>query len=175
MIYKDIDEMKTKADEGEIDAMVQLGMSYLYGYGVEKDYVQAFIYLQDAAIRNDGEAQLHLGKMYENGWGIKKDPWTAYSLYRRSYKMKTEGSRKALGNILDVLADNIKVTGHLTICDDFTITACCEKLKEYIRMGRIIPFEDDDGSNLYISNQNRDILMHECPFCGEGVIRLTDE
>ena len=99
MIYKDIDEMKAKADEGEIDAMVQLGMSYLYGYGVEKDYVQAFIYLQDAAIRNDGEAQLHLGKMYENGWGIKKDPWTAYSLYRRSYKAKTEGLRKALEDL----------------------------------------------------------------------------
>ena len=174
MIYKDIDEMKAKADEGEIDAMVQLGMSYLYGYGVEKDYVQAFIYLQDAAIRNDGEAQLHLGKMYENGWGIKKDPWTAYSLYRRSYKEKTEGSRKALGNILDILADNIQVTGHLTIGNDFTITACCEKLKEYIRMGRIIPFEDDDGSNLYISNQNRDVMLHECPFCGENVIRLDE-
>ena len=175
MIYKDIDEMKAKADEGEIDAMVQLGMSYLYGYGVEKDYVQAFIYLQDAAIRNDGEAQLHLGKMYENGWGIKKDPWTAYSLYRRSYKAKTEGSRKALGNIVDELADNIKITGHLTICDDFTITACCEKLREYIRMGRIIPFEDDDGSNLYISNQNRDVMLHECPFCGESVIRIAKE
>jgi len=172
MIYKDIDEMKAKADEGEIDAMVQLGMSYLYGYGVEKDYVQAFIYLQDAAIRNDGEAQLHLGKMYENGWGIKKDPWTAYSLYRRSYKSKTEGSRKALGNIVDKLADDIKITGHLTICDDFTITACCEKFREYIRMGRIIPFEDDDGCSLYISNQNRDVPLHECPFCGESVIRI---
>ena len=175
MIYKDIDEMKAKADEGQIDAMVQLGMSYLYGYGVEKDYVQAFIYLQDAAIRNDGEAQLHLGKMYENGWGIKKDPWTAYSLYRRSYKMKTEGSRKALGNIVDKLADEIQITGQLTISDDFTITACCEKLREYIRMGRIIPFEDDDGCNLYLSNQNRDVLLHECPFCGEGVIRIGKE
>ena len=175
MIYKDIDEMKAKADEGQIDAMVQLGMSYLYGYGVEKDYVQAFIYLQDAAIKNDGEAQLHLGKMYENGWCIKKDPWTAYSLYRRSYKLKTEGSRKALGNIVDKLADEIQITGQLTISDDFTITACCEKFREYVRMGRIIPFEDDDGCNLYISNQNRDILLHECPFCGEGVIRLSDD
>lgn len=170
MIYKDINEMKAKADEGIIDAMVQLGMSYLYGYGVDVDYVQAFIYLQDAAIRNDGEAQLHLGKMYENGWGIKRDPWTAYSLYRRSYKMKTEGSRKALGNCVDKLADEIPVTGQLTISNDFTITACCEKLKEFIRMGRIIPFEDDEESNLYISNQNRDVRLKECPYCGCGII-----
>ena len=175
MIYKDIDEMKAKADEGVIDAMVQLGMSYLYGYGVEKDYVQAFIYLQDAAIRNDGEAQLHLGKMYENGWGIKKDPWTAYSLYRRSYKAKTEGSRKALGNILDTLADEIQITGQLTIGTDFHITACCEKLREYIRMGRIAPFEDEDESNLYLVNSNRSTVLHRCPFCTEMVEHVGKE
>lgn len=169
MIYKDIDEMKARADEGVIDAMVQLGMSYLYGYGVDVDYVQAFIYLQDAAIKNDGQAQLHLGKMYENGWGIKADPWTAYSLYRRSYKRKTEGARKALSHCVDKLADGVPITGRLTICNDFTITACCEKLREYIRMGRVIPFEDDEESNLYLSNQNRDVLLHECPFCGCGV------
>lgn len=169
MIYKDIEEMKRKAEEGEIDAIVQLGISYLYGYGIEVDYVEAFIYLQDAAIKNDGEAQLHLGKMYENGWGIKPDLWTAYSLYRRSYKMKTEGSRKALGNVIDKLVDDIPITGRLTISNDFRITACCEKLREFIRMGRIIPFEDDEECNFYISNQNRNVLMHECPYCGEGV------
>lgn len=172
MIYKDFDELKTRADAGEIDAMVQLGISFLYGYGVDADHVQAFFYLQEAAIHNDGEAQLHLGRMYENGWGIKEDLWTAYSLYRRSYKLKTEGSRKALGHILDVLADNISITGKLTICKDFTITACCEKMRENIRMGRIIPFEDDEDSNFYISNQNRDILLGECPFCGEGVTHV---
>lgn len=172
MIYKDIEEMKAKAKEGDIGAQVELGVSYLYGYGVDIDYVEAFVYLQDAAIKNDGEAQLHLGRMYENGWGIKQDLWTAYSLYRRSYKVHTEGSRKALSNVVDKLADAIPVTGRLTISDDFTITACCERLREYIRMGRIVPFEDDEESNLYISNTNRTSLLKECPFCGECVQHL---
>ncbi len=169
MLYKDIGEMKAKAEEGELDAMVQLGMSFLYGYGTDKDYVEAFVYLQDAALKNDGQAQLHLGKMYEYGWGIKTDPWTALSLYRRSYKSKTPGSRKAVGDVLDKLADEIPVTGSLSISKDFRITACCERLREGIRMGRIVPFEDDEESNLYISNTNRDSKLKDCPYCGENV------
>ena len=169
VLYKDVEEMKKKAEEGELDAIVQLGISYLYGYGVEKDYVEAFIYLQDAAIKNDGEAQLHLGKMYENGWGIKPDLWTAYSLYRRSYRMHTDGARKALSNAVDKLADTIPITGRLTISNDFHATACCEKFREYIRMGRIIPFEDDDESNFYMSNTNRTTKLRDCPFCGAPV------
>ena len=175
MLYKDVEEMKKKAEEGELDAIVQLGISYLYGYGVEKDYVQAFIYLQDAAIKNDGEAQLHLGKMYENGWGIKADPWTAYSLYRRAYKVRTNGARKAMSDLIDKLADQIPVTGRLTIADDFTITACCEKLRENIRMGKIAPFEDEEEANLYIINENRSSRLHKCPFCTEMVQHVGKE
>ena len=70
MVNKDIEDMKSRAKEGDIAAQVELGISYLYGYGVDIDYLEAFIYLQDAAIKNDGEAQLHLGMMYENGWWI---------------------------------------------------------------------------------------------------------
>lgn len=173
MLYKDVEELKQKAEEGELDAVVQLGISYLYGYGLEKDYVQAFIYLQDAAIANDGEAQLHLGKMYENGWGIKADPWTAYSLYRRSYKNRTEGARKALGKCVDALVDQIPTTGTLSISDDFEITACCERFKEHMRMGKIIPFEDDDECNFYLTNINRSVKMNECPYCGEGVRHIS--
>ena len=169
VLYQDVEEMKRKAEEGELDAKVQLGISYLYGYGIEKDYVQAFIYLQEAAMQNDGQAQLHLGKMYENGWGIEADPWTAYSLYRKSYNVHTEGSRKALSNLVDRLADEIPITGKLTITDDFRITACCERFREYIRMGRIAPFEDEEESNLYLVNSNRSTVLHRCPFCTEQV------
>lgn len=169
MIYKDIEEMKRKAEAGELDAIVQLGISYLYGYGVEVDYVQAFIYLQDAAIVNNGEAQLHLGYMYENGWGIKPDLWTAYSLYRRAYKQKADGARKALGKCVDKIVDELPVTGQLTISDDFHITVCCTRFKEHMRMGKIIPFEDDDESNFYLANMNRSVKINKCPFCLEGV------
>lgn len=170
MIYNGIEEMKKKAEEGELPAKVQLGISYLYGYGVEVDYVQAFVNLQDAAILNDGEAQLHLGKMYENGWGIKKDPWTAYALYRRAYKNKSSGARKAIEHVVEDLVDNMPITGRLSIGDDFSITLCCEKLREHIRMGKVIPFEDADNEcNFYYSNMNRNVLMHECPYCGEMV------
>jgi TPR repeat protein len=171
VIYRDIEEMKQKAAEGEMDAIVQLGISYLYGYGIEIDYVQAFQYLQDAAMQNDGQAQLHLGKMYENGWGmVKKDEWTALSLYRRAYKTKTPGSRDAFGKLLYDLAEALPVTGSLSINNDFRITVCCEHMRENIAMGRVLPFEDvQDEANFYICNTNRDVLLKECPYCGVNV------
>lgn len=168
--YDDIETMKIKSDEGDLDATVQLGMSYLYGFGIEKDPVQAFIRLQSAALRSDGQAQLHLGYMYEKGLGIKPDLWTAMSLYRKSYNLRTPGSRKALGDILDVIVDTIPITGELTVTDDFEITVCCDKFREYMRMGRVIPFEAEDHVEFFISNMNRDVMMRECPYCGCGVI-----
>lgn len=172
MRYDNIEEMKKKADEGELDAIVQLGISYLYGYGVEKDYEEAFVRLQDAAMRNDPEAQLHLGKMYENGWGITQDKWTALSLYRLSYRMKGSNARKAFSDLIDELADEIPITGRLTITNDFKITCCCEKFRENIRMGKFLPYEDEDESNFYITNLNRNTKMHDCPFCGASVEHL---
>lgn len=169
-MQKDINEIKAKADEGDLSSIVDLGISYLYGYGTEQDFVEAFIYLQDASLKNDGEAMLHLGKMYENGWGIKPDKWTALSLYRRSYRLKTPGSRKAFGDLIDVLVDEIPVTGELTISNDFRITCCCERFRENMRMGKFLPYEDvDDECCFYATNLNRSTLLNECPFCGKGV------
>ncbi|MCQ2086151.1 MAG: sel1 repeat family protein [archaeon] len=174
MICGDINEIKQKAESGVPDAIAQLGMAYLYGYGVEIDHVQAFIYLQDAAIKNNGEAQLNLGKMYENGWGIKKDLWTAYALYRHAYNMKSSGARKAIEHVVEKLVEGMPITGQLTISSSFKITLCCNRLKEHIRMGKIVPFEDDDGCNFYFSNINRNTIMRECPYCGECVFQVPD-
>ncbi|MCQ2056314.1 MAG: sel1 repeat family protein [archaeon] len=175
MIYRDINEIKRKAESGAPDAVAQLGMTYLYGYGVAIDHVQAFIYLQDAAIKNNGEAQLNLGKMYENGWGIKKDLWTAYALYRHAYSMKLPGARKAIEHVVEELITEMPITGRLTISNSFKITLCCSRLREHIRMGKIVPFEDDDGCNFYFSNINRNVIMRKCPYCGEDVSQVYDE
>ncbi|MFA6710937.1 MAG: tetratricopeptide repeat protein [Candidatus Methanomethylophilaceae archaeon] len=170
MRCEDIEEMRRKADEGDTEAAVKLGISYLYGDGVDVDYVQAFMRLQDAALKNDGQAQLHLGHMYENGLGIEKDIWTALTLYRRSYGVRTPGSRKAMGNAFDMIVEEIPVTGSLTIGKKSAVTSCCERFKEHMRMGRVILLEDGNEENFYMSNTNHDFRMDECPFCGCTVV-----
>ncbi|KAI4466536.1 sel-1-like protein [Holotrichia oblita] len=50
-----------------------LGLMYLYGRGIEKDYAKAQKYFLHAAEQGWVDGQLHLGNMYFNGIGVKKD------------------------------------------------------------------------------------------------------
>ena len=51
----------------------QLSLSIL-GLRADRNYEEAFTWLQKAANFGDAEAMKNLGKLYENGWGVPKDP-----------------------------------------------------------------------------------------------------
>ncbi len=57
---------------------------YNGGYGVVKDYSEAFIWFHKAAAQNEPEAQFYVGNMYENGYGVAKNLNEARSWYRKS-------------------------------------------------------------------------------------------
>ncbi|NLL95462.1 MAG: sel1 repeat family protein [Thermoplasmatales archaeon] len=164
LTFNTLGELKEAAEKGDLSAMADLGAYYLYSG--EKDYLKAFVLLQDASIIGNADAMLHLGRMYENGWHVERDMWTAISLYRRAHIGKVTGARKAMGDAYDKLADEIEVTGRLVATDDFHVEACCTKLREGIRMGRIMPKEDDDGVRFYIVNFTRETPTDHCPYCG---------
>lgn len=50
-----------------------LGMRYLTGRDVKKDYAQALVYFRAAAEKEDPDAQSNMGYCYENGLGVTKD------------------------------------------------------------------------------------------------------
>ena len=50
-----------------------LGLTYLYGRGVEKDYQKAFKYFHLAADQGWVDGQLQLGTMYFSGLGVRRD------------------------------------------------------------------------------------------------------
>lgn len=55
---------KEAADMNNAIGLSGLGLMYLYGRGVEKDYDKAFKYFMAAADQGWVDGQLHLGNMY---------------------------------------------------------------------------------------------------------------
>ena len=50
-----------------------LGLMYLTGDGVEKDFDKAFVWFDKASQQNDPQAQMALGYMYLKGKGVQRN------------------------------------------------------------------------------------------------------
>lgn len=75
------------ADTGEPSAQVTMGTLHLHGgYGVQRNYEQAFRYFQQAAGQGDVGGIAYLGFMYANGYGIQQDNETAIKYYKEASK-----------------------------------------------------------------------------------------
>ena len=58
-------------------AQSNLGVRYMTGDGVKKDYDSGVQWLRIAANALDPDAQYHLGIAYDNGFGVRRDPVAA--------------------------------------------------------------------------------------------------
>jgi uncharacterized protein len=79
-----IQELKEEADDGSTPAQSVLGILYLYGDEVPKDYHLAFHYLSKAAEKGASRAILHLGAIYDDGLGQPQDIEKALQLYKKA-------------------------------------------------------------------------------------------
>ena len=86
---------KKAADEGEVEAQVQMGHMYEYGYGVKQDDVKAFSYYKIAAEHNSSNANYMLGAMYEDGRGTKQSFDEATQAYKRACDLEDDYGCKA--------------------------------------------------------------------------------
>lgn len=71
VIHK-LDSLYTLADEGYVDAMVELGKMYSVGDGVQKDYKKGFEFFSKAAPASK-EATYYLGLYYYDGISVVED------------------------------------------------------------------------------------------------------
>lgn len=78
------DEVKEKASE-----MVEIGESYYFGRGVNKNNKEALKYFSQAAKLGDEYAEAYLGLFYEKGLGTKRDYTVASKWY---YKAAVKGN-----------------------------------------------------------------------------------
>ena len=60
---KPIEEVKAKAEAGDTDSEVELGLCYYKGEGVAKDQVEAVKWYRKAAEQNYAKAQYNLGSL----------------------------------------------------------------------------------------------------------------
>jgi len=68
-----LDEIRTKAYQGDAEAQNTLGNIYHFGYLVQQDYFEAVKWYLKAANQGHKGAQLSLSRCYELGQGISKD------------------------------------------------------------------------------------------------------
>ena len=83
-----LDELKTKAESGDVEVQYELGMKYFYGKGIDIDYFQAEKWFHEAAEQGHIRSQFELGKLYdpekESTYGFEK----RYRRYRYGNKQK---------------------------------------------------------------------------------------
>ena len=69
----DIMDIQFRADKGEIQAQVQLGLLYANGEEFEQSFSDAQLWWEKAAEQGAADAQFFLGKLYAMGAGVEKD------------------------------------------------------------------------------------------------------
>ena len=72
------------AEQGDAGAMLQLGVCYYLGTGVEEDGNEALRWYKKAADRGNTDAMLRLGGCYEYGYGVKKNKNEASRWYKKA-------------------------------------------------------------------------------------------
>ena len=89
-------ELYRKAQAGNPNAMVSLGVAFDLGNGAPKDDGQAVYWFRKAAEAGDALGMTNLGIMYQNGHGLQQDDGQAVSWYR---KAADAGNSKGMLNL----------------------------------------------------------------------------
>jgi hypothetical protein len=71
-------EFMEAAEQGHAEAQFYLGLMYLEGIGVLKNYAEAFKWFRMAAEQGHAGAQTSLGAMYASGRGVPRDYVMSY-------------------------------------------------------------------------------------------------
>jgi hypothetical protein len=77
----DITDLYQRAESGSVVAQSVLGLSYLYGMGVQVDYQEAFRFLSAAPKEGSPRAMAGLARMHLEGLGIPKNVPEALRLF----------------------------------------------------------------------------------------------
>jgi TPR repeat protein len=77
-------KVRTAADAGDANAMVNLGNAYSKGEGVAKDLSEAVRWYRKAAEAGHSEAMVNLGYRYGSGEGVEKDLAEELRWYRKA-------------------------------------------------------------------------------------------
>ena len=81
-------KMLREADNGDVNAQLALGYTFLYGEGdIQPDYKKAFYYYNLAAENNNHVAINNLGSLYYSGIGTDADIGKAMDMFDKAHKL----------------------------------------------------------------------------------------
>jgi TPR repeat protein len=98
--------MKLSADQGNCYGEMGYGRALHFGYGVQKNIDQAFVYYERAAARGNARGQNGCGYCFEEGQGVRKDHARAVTYYRQGAE---QGNAGAMNNYGCCLRDGVGV------------------------------------------------------------------
>ena len=79
-----IAELQQRAEQGDAEAQVNLGLKYRAGRDVSRDYGLAQKWFRKAADQGNPDAQNNLGLMYDHGRGVARDFVVARKWYLKA-------------------------------------------------------------------------------------------
>jgi TPR repeat protein len=85
------------AEQGNPDALTAVGVMYVKGQGVDRDYTQALDLFNRAISAGSEDAEAELGYMYGSGYGVPQDYEEAISKYRDSIQKGSVRGENYLG------------------------------------------------------------------------------
>jgi uncharacterized protein len=90
-------ELRDIAEQGDLKAQNELGLIYVQGKGVARDYEEAVKWFRQAAEREYAPAQKNLGQMYLLGTGVAQSHAQAVDWNRRAAEQGNAGGQYNLG------------------------------------------------------------------------------
>lgn len=93
----DLKEVQARAEKGEVEAQVQLGLLYANGRLVEKSYPDAKLWWEKAAEQGSAAAKYYVGYMYAGGAGVEKDKLIAKDWWEQAAEQDNVGALFNLG------------------------------------------------------------------------------
>jgi len=100
---------KVRAEQNDLESQNFLGIHYLLGLGVKRDFVQAKKWYEKAAIAGYPDAQRNLGMMYESGHGLARDFESAYIWLYAAYRQGHPRAAASLQSLVTKLSPNNKI------------------------------------------------------------------
>ena len=97
---RDMTVINHKADSGDANAQAELGFSYQYGDGLEKNPNEALRWNLKAANQGNPMAQHNLAVMYDEGFDITENNAEAIKWYRKAAKQGHPRAQLNLGIML---------------------------------------------------------------------------
>ena len=102
----DIESLRTRAAQGEPEALNALGSAYANGQGVPQNHADALSLYQQAADRGLASAWFNLGMSHELGHGVAPSPENAFKFY---LKAAERGFAPAQFNVGNMYANGVGV------------------------------------------------------------------